>query len=94
MALSINSLTLGEVAKVEELSGQPISAVGDEDSPKGLALAALSFVFKRREDPKFTWNAAQSLTLVEAQEILGIADQEDEVPGPLGETSSETTPTE
>ena len=51
MALNINSLTLGEVAKVEELSGLPFSSIAEDDKPKGLALAALAFVAKRRVDP-------------------------------------------
>lgn len=83
--LDVNKLTLGEVAKVEELSGHPISAIGDEDKPKGLALAALAFVAKRRQDPKFSWNDAQGLTFDEANEILGFGqdDQEDQDAGPL-----------
>lgn len=76
--IDINKLTLGEVAKIEELSGQPISAIGDEDKPKGLALAALAFVAKRREDSAFTWNAAQSLTFDEANTILGFGQDQDE----------------
>lgn len=78
MSLNVNRLTLGEVAKVEELSGMPISAIGDDDRPKGLALAALAFVAKRREDPKYSWNQAQGLTLDEAQDILGMNQPEDD----------------
>lgn len=77
MGLDLQKLTLGEVAKVEELSGQPISAIGDEDKPKGLAMAALAFVAKRREDPKFSWNAAQELTFDDAQAILGLTEDAD-----------------
>lgn len=82
--IDVSKLTLGEVAKIEELSGMPISAIGDDDRPKGLAMAALAFVAKRREDPKFSWNAAQGLTTEEANEILG-ADTEEEDQGPLDE---------
>lgn len=95
MALNVERLTLGEVAKIEELSGQPISAIGEDDKPKGLALAAMAFVAKRREDPKFTWNAAQNLTFDEANEILGLTEGEDEqesevvAAGPL-DSGSET----
>jgi hypothetical protein len=70
--IDINSLTLGEVAKVEDLSGLPIAAFGDESKPKGLALAALAFVWHRRSVPTFTWNDAQGLTLADANRILGI----------------------
>lgn len=79
MALDINRLTLGEVAKIEELSGQSISAIGDEDAPKGKALAAMAFVAKRRENPKFSWNEATALTFDEANELIGLStDDEDE----------------
>ena len=96
--IDINKLTLGEVAKIEELSGQPISAIGNDDAPKGLALAALAFVAKRREDPAFTWNAAQGLTFDEAQAILGLGETETQEAdqGPLDEApktrSKSTTP--
>jgi hypothetical protein len=76
MALNINSLTLGEVAKVEELSGLPFAAIADEERPKGLALAALAFVAKRRSDPKFTWNDAQGLTMVDFGSLISMGDDE------------------
>lgn len=80
--MDIQSLTLGEVAKIEELSGQSITAIGEDDQPKGKALAAMAFVLKRREDPKFKWNDAMGLTFDEANQIIGFdtgeADQPDE----------------
>ena len=91
----INRLTLGEVAKIEELSGMPISEIGNDDKPKGLALAALAFVAKRRQDPKFSWNDAQGLTFDEANDILGLRsadDQEEDADGPLD--SGSPTPEE
>lgn len=78
MALDIQRLTLGEVAKIEELSGQSITAIGEDDQPKGNALAAMAFVAKRREDPKFSWNAATALTFEEANEILGFSDEDED----------------
>ncbi len=95
--IDINKLTLGEVAKIEELSGQPITAIGDDDKPKGLALAALAFVAKRREQlgagekPSFTWNAAQELTFDEANALLGVGGDEqegDSDQGPLDEPAA------
>lgn len=82
MALNINSLTLGEVAKVEELSGLPFAAIADDEKPKGLALAALAFVAKRRADPKFSWNDAQSLTFTDFAELISMGDDTPE-PNPL-----------
>lgn len=87
MALDITKLTLGEVAKIEELSDMPISALGDEDRPKGKALAALFFVAKRREDPKFTWNQALDVPSDEATAFLGLGDEE-EAPDPLASSDA------
>lgn len=74
----IQKLTLGELAKVEELAGLSMSALGDDAAPKGLALAALAMVVKRRQQmaeglpPKFSWNEALGLATDEAMEILGM----------------------
>jgi len=76
VALNINSLTLGEVGKVEELSGLPFGAIAEDDKPKGLALAALAFVAKRRIDPKFSWNDAQNLTFAEFGALITMGDAE------------------
>ena len=81
--LDVNKLTLGEVAKIEELSGMPITEIGDDDKPKGLALAALAFVAKRRQDPKYSWNDAQSLNFDEANEILGLGQTTSQEADPL-----------
>lgn len=92
--MDVSKLTLGEVAKVEELSGLSISAIADDDKPKGLALAALAFVAKRRVQPDFVWNDALSLTFTDAQEILGLgqeADPADPTPAP-GDPSEAATP--
>lgn len=82
--LDITRLTLGEVATIEELSGQSISAIGEENSPKGKTLAAMAFVAKRREElaagvtPTFKWNDALGLTFEEANALIGLSDDEDE----------------
>lgn len=93
--IDIQRLTLGEVAKIEELSGQSISSIGDDNSPKGKTLAALAFVAKKREDPKFTWNDALGLELDEANKIIGLDDGDEGEDAPLdpppAKTPSKTT---
>lgn len=90
MKIDINSLTLGEIAKFEDLSNQSIQVLGNAESPKGRALAALAFIIKRRTgDPHFTWQAAQELTMDEANEILGLADDDEEETPDLPPTESE-----
>ncbi|MDQ0645666.1 hypothetical protein [Microbacterium murale] len=78
------TLTMREIAKIEELSKQGLTALSDDDRPKALALAAIAFVFRLRDDRTYTWNQAQDLTLKEIGEItsalgdLNISDGEDE----------------
>lgn len=75
--IDINALTLGEISKIEELSGSPITLLGEDETPKGAMLAALVFITKRRSgEPTYTWNDAQGVTLDEANAILGLDDAE------------------
>lgn len=80
--MDINSLTLADVAKIEELSGQPIGSLADEKAPKGKSLAAMAYVFKRKQLaeqdlPVAAWKFtdALALTIEEAYEILGLTDE-------------------
>lgn len=68
--MDINTLTLGEVAKIEELSGQPLASLSDDQAPKGKLMAALAFVIKRRQDPKFTMVQAEALHMADIQALL------------------------
>lgn len=70
--LDIEKLTLGEVATIERLSGLSVSTISADDSPKGLMMAALCFVAKRRDGDPITWNDAQDLTMDQANDILGL----------------------
>lgn len=86
--LDVESLTLGEVAKIEELSGQSITVIGDDERPKGLMMAALLFITKRREDPAYTWNAACGTSMAEATAALGF----DEAQEPAEEAAAVVDP--
>lgn len=72
IASKIQSLTLGEVAKVEALSGQSVRQFQSDQAPMGKSLAALAFVFRRREQPDFTFDQALELTLDQAMQALGV----------------------
>ena len=50
------SLTIGEMAKIEELSGLSVAQFDDNDKPRGLFMAAMAFVVKKREEPKLTFD--------------------------------------
>jgi len=73
------ALTLGEVAFIEDLSGQSVTSIANEDSPKGKALAAIITVAKRRNgEPAYTFNQALTVPLSEANALLGLGG--DEIP--------------
>lgn len=69
--MDIKSLTMGEISKIEELSGLPLAALGDEDAPKGKLMAALALVINRRTDPKFTLEMANQMTMAEITALIG-----------------------
>ena len=73
--MNIDNLTLGEVARIEELSGLPLSAMADEERPKGKQLAAVAFVIMQREDPTFTMTDAEKLTMPDVMKLLGKASE-------------------
>lgn len=70
---SIEHLTLGEIAQLEELSGLALSEIADDNAPKGKFLTALAYLAKRREDASFTFSQAEMLTLADVNVILGDA---------------------
>ena len=82
--LDITALTLGEIDKIETLSGCSINTLGNDDTPKGKMLAALAYVAKRRAQSaeglpvQFTWNDALALTMDEANALIGLGETEDE----------------
>jgi hypothetical protein len=65
-----NTLTLGEVTIIEELSGLTLQSLGDPNAPKGKIMAALAYVVKKREDPKYTFAMAEQLTSEEANALF------------------------
>jgi hypothetical protein len=69
--MDIKKLTLGELAKVEELGGQSISALQDDSKPKMKMLMALAFVIKKRENPELTMKDIESLEMEELENLIG-----------------------
>lgn len=76
--MDITRLTIGEMAAVEDMSGQPISHFGNEDKPQSKLLAALVTVLKKRDDRNFKFQDALNMTTDELSDFLG--DDEDEDP--------------
>lgn len=80
--LDFNRLTLGEVAKLEQLAGLSLDRIGDADAPKGKLLAAMAYVASRRRGEALSWDECLELTVADANELLGLAE--------LTETETET----
>lgn len=78
--LDPSKLTLGEVARVEELANQPFTGLSDSDRPKGKVLAALAYVAMKRHDPAYTWNDALALTFDQLGDIVNLDGDDDETP--------------
>lgn len=70
---AMQNLTLGEVAAVENLSGQPITSLAGGEAPMGKTMAAMAYVLKRRSTPDFTFEDALNLTMEQANEIMGFS---------------------
>ncbi|TDL43601.1 hypothetical protein [Microbacterium oleivorans] len=73
---------MGEISFIEEFSGLSISALGDEDAPKGKLMAVIACVIKRRNgEPTYTINQAMNLSLGEINEVMGVGAEETEAEG-------------
>ena len=63
MNIDISDLTIAEVVQIEDLTGLPLDALGQDDKPKGRMLQALAYISKRRDDPSFTFEQAGALKI-------------------------------
>lgn len=75
----LTTLTAGEMALAEKTAGLSIATLEDANFPKVDLLAALAWVYARREDPKVKFEEFKDKhTLTEITEMLGLGDDEDE----------------
>lgn len=70
MNVDVNSLTLGEVAAVENLSGVAIDQLGEAGVPKGKLYAALVFVMNKRHNPEYTFEDALNMDMTALAELF------------------------
>lgn len=68
--MDIQNLTLGEIARIEEIAEQPIGDLANDSKPRARLMSALAFVLKKREDPKFTLEDAKALTMSDIEQLL------------------------
>lgn len=71
-AFDPSKFTLGEIAKIEDLSGLSIEQIGDDTAPKGKLLAALVFVSKRRQGDPIKWPECLEMDLPTAESVIGM----------------------
>ena len=71
IVIDANSLTLGELEEIEDLTGRNVTAELGKGTPSARTLTALIWVIKRRTDPGFTIEDARKINVaafqVEAQ---------------------------
>ena len=82
-----DTLTLGEIQRVEQMARLPVTALGSADKPQGALMVALATVIKQRDDPKYRQADAELLTMAQVREIVGADDDADDptpAPQPTG----------
>lgn len=77
--MDISKLTIGEIATVEDMSGLPIAALGEDDKPKGRLMVALAFVINKRSNPNYKKSEAEALTMDEMTSLLGMTEEEEKL---------------
>lgn len=66
----MKALTIGEIAKVEELSGLSATEFENDESPRALLLAAMAYVIKHREEPKLKFTDVLDMEMEEVNTIV------------------------
>jgi hypothetical protein len=77
--MDIKHLTLGELAKIEELSGMSVDAFGDDTKPRMKMLIALAYVIEKRKDPKVTLMQIENMTSEDVAAIIDSVKVEPEI---------------
>lgn len=74
---AMSKLTLGELAKVEQLAGVAITDIGEPGVPMVKVMAAVAYVWRKRTDPEWTFEATLGLTMDELNGVLDGAAEPD-----------------
>jgi len=69
VVIDANTLTLGELEEVEDLTGRNVVAELGRGQPSARSLTALVYIFKRRADPTFTMEDARRLDVSSFQVV-------------------------
>ena len=68
MHIDLNQVTMGELEQLQQIVKKPVSkAFNDMDA---VTMRALWFLFARRDDPDYTWEATEKVTFAEFNAAL------------------------
>jgi hypothetical protein len=74
--LDFESMTLAEIEQIEVLTGRNIESIMADGAPRGVALKAIIWTLRRRENPGYTLEDAGKVSLKEATALFTDADDE------------------
>jgi hypothetical protein len=74
--LDFESMTLAEIEQIEVLTGRNIESIMSDGAPRGVALKAIIWTLRRRENPGYTLEDAGKVSLKEATSLFTDADDE------------------
>ena len=73
--MELSKLTLGDIARIEAYANLPISAISDEVVGATKLRIGLAWAIKKRTDPKFTFEMAESLTMADVNDLIDAGDE-------------------
>ena len=74
--LDFESMTLAEIEQIEVLTGRNIESIMSDGAPRGVALKAIIWTVRRRDNPGYTLDDAGKVSLKEATALFTGDDDE------------------
>lgn len=97
LTFDLDQLTLGDIVDIEDVAGISFQGL-DMGKPPMKVVAALVWIFKRKQDPSFTYADARAMPVSEVNQLRAVATAEPTSPKgergtkPRGSASSPTSP--
>ena len=85
----INALDMEELDFVETVSGVILDELEVPGRAKGLFLAGVAMVAKRRSTPDFSWSQARALNMNQIKKIIAEAESEKKAPATKSEAKKD-----
>lgn len=61
--LKLDSLTIGEICAIEDITGQPLDSLNKPGAKRGPMLKAMAYVVMKRKNPNFSIDDADALQI-------------------------------